>query len=52
MSWGDNGPSRANTKNYEENIEKIFGKREEKKTSRYVKVLSPEQKKKQAMFPY
>ncbi len=52
MSWGDNGPSRANSKEYEENIEKIFGKRDEPKTKRYVKELTDEQRKKQQAYPY
>lgn len=49
--WGDNGAVRATNKNYDEGYEKIFGKKEDK-TRRDVKVLSPEQKKRQAMFPY
>lgn len=50
-TWGDNGAVRAPNKNYDENYEKIFGKKESK-SRREVKVLSPEQRKRQAMFPY
>lgn len=48
--WGDCGPARAATKEYEENAKRIFG--EKKKSRREVKVLSDEQRKKQAMYPY
>lgn len=50
VSWGDCGPARTSTKEYEDNIKKIIP--EKKKTRREVKVLSEEQKKRQAMFPY
>lgn len=49
--WGDNGAVRAPSKEYDEGYEKIFGKKENK-TRREVKVLSEEQRKRQAMFPY
>ncbi len=48
--WGDCGPARVPNKEYEENAERIFGKKE--KSRREVKVLSDEQRKKQAMYPY
>lgn len=51
VSWGDCGPARTATKEYEQNIKEIFGEKE-KKTRREVKVLSDEQRKRQAMFPY
>lgn len=51
-TWGDNGAVRAPSKEYDENYDKIFGNKKEPKSRREVKVLSPEQKKRQAMFPY
>lgn len=48
--WGDCGPARTTNKEYEEGVKRIFGEKE--KTRREVRVLSPEQKKRQAMFPY
>lgn len=50
MNWGDCGPARAPTKEYEEGMNRLFGEKEKKR--RDVKVLSPEQKKRQAMYPY
>lgn len=49
-TWGDNGSARANTKEYEEGIERIFGTKEKKQ--RYVKPMTDEQRKKQHAFPY
>lgn len=48
--WGDCGPARATTPEYEEGIERIFGKKE--KTARYETKMSEEQRKKQQMYPY
>jgi len=51
MYWGDNGAVKPTSKTYDDNMKKILGE-EPEKTRREVKVLSPEQKKRQAMFPY
>lgn len=50
INWGDCGPSRTHSKEYEDNIKKIF--KEKEKTQRYVKPMTDEQKKRQAMYPY
>jgi len=51
MYWGDNGVVKPASETYDENIKKILGE-DKNKTRREVKVLSEEQRKRQAMYPY
>ncbi len=49
--WGDNGGARVHSKEFEDNAKKIWSDKPDKKR-REERILSDEQKKRQAMFPY